>query len=106
LEVFDFNKIQAYSYAKREKNVLYLEDNFKVRIIQLPPNGEMPECKMTSSVVFFIIEGCAKVTVDKEHKSITKGQCLITKPATLSILTQSGVKIMAIQISPTSMEND
>jgi len=104
MEVFDFNKIKAYPYAKRDKNILYSERNFKVRIIELPPKGKMPECEMNSNVVFFIIEGDAQVKINDEQESITKGQCLITKPSTLSITTQSGVKIMAIQIDAASME--
>lgn len=106
MEVFDFNKIKAYPYAEREKNILYSEGNFKVRIIRLPPKGKMPKCEMKSSVIFYIINGGARVTIDKERKPVKEGQCLITKPATLSIMTQSGVKIMAVQINPVSMEND
>lgn len=106
MEVLDFNKIEAYPYTERNKNILYSQNTFKIRIIELPPNGTMPECEMTSSVIFYIIKGSARVTVDKEQKSITEGQCLITKPATISIITNSGVKIMAVQIDMLSTEND
>ncbi|RLF56585.1 MAG: hypothetical protein DRN27_09440 [Thermoplasmata archaeon] len=98
MEVFDFNKIKAHPYNERNKNVLHSQDNFKVRIIKLPPNGNMPQCEMKSSVIFYIIKGMAQVTIDKEQKIVKEGQCLITKPAMLSLRTEEGVKIMAVQI--------
>ncbi len=98
MEVFDFNKIKAYPYTERDKNILYSEGNFKVKLIKLPPNDEMPQCEMKSSVIFYVINGDARVTIGKEQKFVKERQCLITKPATLSMLTQSGVKIMAVQI--------
>ena len=106
MEVFDFNKIKAHPYAERDKNILYSEGNFKVRIIKLPPKGNMPQCEMKSSIIFFVIEGSAQVTIDKEQKTVKEGQCLISKPATLSIMTQSGVKIMAVQIEFSPKECD
>ncbi len=106
MEVFDFNKIKAYPYTERDKNILYSKDTFKVRIIKLPPNGNMPQCEMKSSVIFYIVEGMTQVTIDKEQKTVKEDQCLITKPATLSIMTQSGVKIMAIQIESSHKERD
>jgi len=106
MEVFDFNKIKAYSYEERDKNILFSQSNFKVRIIELPPNGKMPECEMKSTVIFYIISGEAKVKVNEEQKSITEGQCLITKPSRVSMVTQNGVKIMAVQIDLLSTRGD
>ncbi len=106
MEVFDFNKIKTYPHNERDKNVLYSQRNFKVRIIKLPPNGNLPKCEMESSVIFYVINGEAQVTIDKEQKFVKKDQCLITKPATLSIMTQSGVKIMAVQIELSHKESD
>ncbi len=106
MEVFNFNKIKAYPYAERNKNILYSQSNFKVRIIELPPNGKMPECEMKSTVIFYIIKGDTKVTVNEEQRSVSERQCLITKPARVSMVTQNGVKIMAVQINSLSTRDD
>ena len=99
VEVFDFNKIKAYPYAKRDKNVLYSQSNFKVRIIELPPDGEMPTCKMDSYVIFYIFKGEVVIDINQEKKKFSEGQCFITEPATLSMRTKNGVKILGVQIT-------
>ncbi len=98
MKTFDLKEMTAFPYAEREKNVFYKEDEFKARIIELPPGGEMPTCEMASHVVFFVVEGSAEVNVDGEVSKISNGQLLVTPPATLSMKTAGGVKIAAIQI--------
>jgi len=99
MEMFDLKKIKAYPYAKRDKNILYSQNNFKVRIIELPPNGEMPTCKMDSYVIFYIFNGEVDIDINQEKKKFSEGQCLITEPATLSMRTKNGVKILGVQIT-------
>jgi quercetin dioxygenase-like cupin family protein len=73
----------------------------KARIIELPPDGEMPTCEMLSHVIFYVIKGTAEAKVNQEKIILKEGQCLITEPAILSIKTQEGVKMMGIQIMKT-----
>jgi len=98
MQVFDLNEISAHPYGERNKNVLYESGNFKVMIIELSAGGEISPCEMTSHVIFYIISGKVEVSVNKEQKIISGGQCLITEPATLSMKTETGVKIMGVQI--------
>ena len=58
----------------------------------------MPTCEMASYVIFYVIKGTVEVRVNQEKVSIKEGQCLITEPATLSMRTNDGVKIMGIQV--------
>ena len=58
----------------------------------------MPTCEMASYVIFYVIEGAAEVRVNQEIININEGQCLITEPATLSMRTNDGVKLMGIQV--------
>jgi len=67
-------------------------------MIELPPGGEMPACEMESYVLFYVIKGKAEVSVNAETTDLETGQCLITEPATLSMKTDNGVKIMGVQI--------
>lgn len=98
MQVFDLNEIGAHPYAERKKNVLYMSDDFKLRVIELSTDDEIPPCEMASYVIFYVFRGEAEVTVNKEKVIIKEGQCLITEPATLSMRTETGVKMMGIQI--------
>jgi len=40
MKAFDLSQIKAFPYEKREKNVLFQTEEFKTRIIELPPGGE------------------------------------------------------------------
>lgn len=98
MNIYDLNSMQSYPYEERQKNVFYKAKDFKTRIIELPSGGEMPTCEMESYVIFNVISGAAEVSVNGEIANLENGQCLITEPATLSMKTKGGVKIMGIQI--------
>ena len=98
MKVFDLNKMKAFPYEERGKNVFYKEAGFKTQLIELPPAGEMPLCRMSEHVVFVVIEGDADVKVDSSIVHLEKNQCLITDPAELSMQTKNGVRILGIQI--------
>ncbi len=98
MQIFNLNTMKAYAYEEREKNVFYKADKFKTRIIELPPGGLIPECEMSSYVIFYVLEGEAEVAVNQEKAAIKKGQCIIIEPATVSMKTDKGLKMMGIQI--------
>jgi len=98
MQVFDVKEMVAYPYEERDKNVFYKAKEFKARIIELQAGEEMPTCEMASYVIFYVIKGTAEVRVNQEKVNIKEGQCLITEPATLSMRTNDGVKIVGIQI--------
>ena len=98
MKVFDLDKINVFPYEQREKNVFYQTKEFKTRIIELPPGGQMPTCEMASYVIFYILNGEVRVTVNSETVELKEKQCLIIEPATLSMKTISGVRIIGVQI--------
>jgi len=98
MKVFDLDKINVFPYEQREKNVFYQTKEFKTRIIELPPGGQMPTCEMASYVIFYILNGEARVKVNSETVELKEKQCLIIEPATLSMKTISGVRIIGVQI--------
>lgn len=99
MKVFDLNEMEAFPYEQRDKNVFYQAKEFKARIVELPPRGEMPTCEMASYVIFYVLNGEAKVTVNSETVELNEKQCLVTEPATLSMTTERGVRLMGIQIT-------
>ncbi len=96
--MFDLKAMVSYPYEGRDKNVFYKAKEFKTRIIELPPGGKISACEMASYVIFYIIEGKVEVRVDQEDMTMKEGQCVITEPATLSMKTDDGVRIMGIQV--------
>ena len=101
MKVFDLAQMAAYPYEERGKNVFYQVKEFKTRIIELPPGGQMPACEMASYVIFAVLSGEADVSVNTEQVTIREKQCLITEPATLSMKTANGVKLLGIQVVKT-----
>ena len=98
MKVFDFTEMTAHSYEEREKNVFFQAKEFKTRIIDLPPGGQMPTCEMSSHVIFYALDGKVKVTVNSESVALKEKQCLITEPATVSMETEDGARLLGIQI--------
>jgi quercetin dioxygenase-like cupin family protein len=99
MRIFDLGATVAQPYDEREKNVFYQTPQFKARIIELPAKGRMPTCEMASHVLFYVVQGEAEVQVNQEVATIKQRQCLISEPATLSMKTEDGVKILGIQIA-------
>jgi quercetin dioxygenase-like cupin family protein len=98
MQVFDLKSIEAHSQEGRERNVLFLSEEFSARIVALPPGGVIHPCEMASNVVFTVVSGSATLLVDGEEVVLEEGYCLISEPATLSMRTEHGVRLLGIQI--------
>lgn len=99
MKVFDLNEMITRPYEQREKNVFYQAKEFKTRIIELPPGGGIPLCEMAEHVVFYVLDGEVRVTVNSEAVVLKEKQCLIIEPATVCMKTENGVRLMGIQIA-------
>ncbi|MDP2873368.1 MAG: cupin domain-containing protein [Bacillota bacterium] len=80
------------------RKVLHESAKFKALLIMLPPGGVIPPCEMSSHVIFTVIEGAVEVTVNGDPVALTDGDCLITEPATLSMRSAGGARVMGTQI--------
>ena len=99
MKIFNLGEMAAFPYEQREKNVFYQTEEFKTRIIDLPPGGEMPTCEMASYVIFYVLDGEVRVTANSETVDLKEKQCLISEPATISMITEKGAKLMGVQIA-------
>jgi len=54
---------------------------------------------MRDHVIFYVLTGEAEVAVNAQISTLGERHCLITPPATFSMKTQRGVRIMGIQIA-------
>ena len=101
MKVFSITDLKAFGYEQRSMNVIHEEPEFKLRVIELAPGGSIPLCVMASHVVFVCIMGAAIITIDGEDAVLSPGQGLVSKPATVSMRSENGAKLMGIQIKPT-----
>ncbi|MFW6026707.1 MAG: cupin domain-containing protein [Candidatus Woesearchaeota archaeon] len=97
MEIFDLKEMEPSDNGKPQK-VLYEGDNFTTRIIKLESGGQIPDCEMSASVIFNVISGSVEIKVNGESSELKEGECLITEPATVSMNSSVGAKIMGIQI--------
>ncbi len=102
MKTFDIGNMDALGYDQRSRNVFHQTPEFKMRVIDLPPGGNIPLCEMASHVVFVCVDGEAFVTVNGEEATISPGQGVVTEPATVSMRTDVGAKLLGIQITPGS----
>lgn len=101
MDVFDFNNIEGKPYEERHKNVLYKTEDFKIRVIDLPENGAMPECNMETYVVFVVLQGKVDIKVNGQIQALCEKQSLVSEPAVFSMKSEKGAKLMGIQIKKT-----
>jgi quercetin dioxygenase-like cupin family protein len=98
MHIYDLNKMEAFPYEQRDKNVFFESRTFKTRLIVLQAGESIPECQMPSYVMFIVLKGEAIVTVDAKEAILPEGACLITEPAILELHSDRGVRILGIQI--------
>lgn len=104
MQTFNLNKMRAFPYEQRDKNVLYETDTFKTRLIELKAGDKMPPgepCKMESHVIFYIISGKIGITIDGEYSEAGEGHCVIAEPGNYQMDAKAPTKIMGVQIQPT-----
>ena len=104
MKKFDIVRMQAHEYDQREKNVFYEKPEFNLRIIDLASGQSMPRCEMMSYVVFVCVEGETEVSVSVDKATISRGQCVVTTPVTISMRTKAGARLLGIQITPRRTE--
>ncbi|MFO7904629.1 MAG: hypothetical protein ACQESR_05155 [Planctomycetota bacterium] len=94
--------MDARGYEERDRNVFHADEAFKARIIELGAGGEIPGCQMASHVVFLVLHGEANIKVDDQDFALGQGKCLITPPASISMRSAAGVRMLGIQIQELS----
>lgn len=98
MEIFDLLNLSAEGYENRNVNVFFQNDLFKARVIALEPGGKIPECKMESYVMFYVVCGEVLLTKNDESSALREGQVFISEPALISMASVSGARLMGVQI--------
>jgi quercetin dioxygenase-like cupin family protein len=98
MKVLDIDGTHPHPMTDRRSTVLHEAPGFTLRTIELPPMGEVPPCKMDSHVVFYIVRGAVELEVEGLKRPVSEGQCFVTGPATLSMRSGPGARILGIAI--------
>ena len=98
MEIFDLDDSNVYPFEERDKNVLFQSGTFKVRLIQLEAGGEIPPCAMAMNVIFCVLQGKGLITVDEQVSQVKPHSLIITPPATISMESEEGMRLLGIQI--------
>ncbi|MFW6103352.1 MAG: hypothetical protein ACOC7M_03520 [Chloroflexota bacterium] len=99
MNVYDPAGMTVQSSEGSGTSVLQEGKNFKMRVVELEPGGYIPQCEMSSHVIFYVLNGATEVKVDSGTAMLKAGQCMVTGPATLSMSSESGVRLLGIQIA-------
>jgi len=99
MKTFDMLSLRTFPFSERDKNVFYKTDKFKMRIIELNANQELPECEMKSHVIFFIVKGEVEVYVNNQLTVLSEGKCLVSGPAVFSMKAIKASRLVGIQIN-------
>jgi len=91
--------LQSFPFTEREKNVFYKAEEFKMRIIELSTNQELPVCEMKSHVIFMLITGKVEVIINHEKSLLTEGKFLVSEPATFAMKALESSRLIGIQIN-------
>jgi len=98
MEIYDLMELAAQGYENRLMNVFYQNDLFKTRVIILEAGGEIPACQMDTYVMFYVVKGEVLLRKNDETSVLRENQVFITEPALLSMTSESGARLMGIQI--------
>jgi quercetin dioxygenase-like cupin family protein len=98
MEIYDLLNLSVEGYENRSVNVFYQNDLFKTRVIALEPGGIIPECKMESYVLFYMVRGEVLLKKNGESSPLREGQVFISEPALISMESQTGARLMGVQI--------
>ena len=98
MEIFDVMNLKAENYENRQMNVFYQNDLFKTRVIILEAGGEIPPCQMDTYVMFYVVKGEVQLRKNEESSMLKENQVFITEPALLSMSSETGARLLGVQI--------
>lgn len=95
---FDLLGMDFKGLENKKQNVFYQNDLFKTRVIKLKSGGEIPSCDMKDYVIFNVIKGEVTIFKNDDKYELQAGDTFIAEPAIIGMKTDTGVRLMGIQI--------
>ena len=98
MQIVDLMELEAQGYEKRQVNVFFQNDLFKARVIVLESGGRIPDCQMDTHVMLYVVEGEVRLSCNGKTSVLKEKQVFIPEPALLSMESDSGARLMGVQI--------
>ena len=98
MEIFDLDQLAVNRYENKGMNVFYKNNRFKTRMIEIEPNGSIPQCLMESNVIFICLHGEVTIHKNEEVGTLSSHQVFISEPALIAMESIQGARLMGIQI--------
>jgi quercetin dioxygenase-like cupin family protein len=99
MRIFDTKTLQTFPFSERHKNVFFKVDEFKIRIIKLNKGLQLPECQMSSYVIFSLVSGEVEVMVNNEKSLLKEGELMVSGPAKFSMKAIRASCLLGFQIN-------
>ncbi len=99
MKIFKIKALKAFPLSERQRNVFFQVDEFKMRIIELEKDQQLPECLMSSYVIFSLVSGEVEVMVNNEKTLLKEGELLVSEPANFSMKAIKASRLVGIQIN-------
>ncbi len=98
MHIITLDQEPRFPFERRGHHVLYDGDAMKVRIVDLEDGERIPDCIMAELVLFHVLEGVVTISVDGKPARLRAGQCLISRPATLTMTAHERSRLMGVQV--------
>ncbi len=100
METFNIKTIlDSMERKPLSKEVFCITDNLKAQVMRLEAGNSIPPCKMDNDVLFYVLKGEGKITVDDETCTLGTGDCIVVphEAESKSIHALTDLEIFAVQ---------
>ena len=100
MDLFEIDALAQFSADRPLKTVFFESPGVKAQVLGLEPGQSIPPCRMDHDVVFFVVEGEGRMTVDEETRPLRKSSWVFVpkEKDTRSLIAETRMTVMAIQV--------
>ncbi|MHC1787472.1 MAG: AraC family ligand binding domain-containing protein [Christensenellales bacterium] len=99
MNIYDLTKLELDPNAGGNCGAFYQNDLINARLIVLKAGQKIPNARVDSYVLFYVVAGEVFLTCNEETVRLQENQVFISGPATLSLETAQGARLMGVRIS-------
>ena len=100
MDVHVLEALLQFSQEAHTKYVFFESDKLKAQVVCLGAGQHIPPCQMDSDIIFFVMEGKGKITVDEKEEILKKTSWIFVpkENESRSLKAKTRMAVLAIQI--------
>lgn len=100
MDVHVLEALLQFSQEAHTKYVFFESDKLKAQVVCLEAGQHIPPCQMDSDIIFFVMEGKGKITVDEKEEILKKTSWIFVpkENESRSLKAKTRMAVLAIQI--------